>query len=371
MILGIDASNIRAGGGLTHLRELLSVARPSAHGIDRVHVWAGTDTLSALPKHPWLVANRDPLLDGSLAGRLAWQRFKSGRVMREAQCAIAFVPGGAYLGKFRPFVAMSQNLLPFQLAESRRFARRSARLRYAVLRRLHSATFREAAGVIFLTEAARVAVQSVTGPLRGRTIVISHGIAPRFFSPPRNRAAISPFRWLYVSTIAPYKHQVSVVKAVSGLRAAGFDLSLDLVGAAYGDELARLRQQIKSADPSGAYILYHGPEDYEHLAARYRHADGFVFASTCESMPCILVESMASGLPIACSDRSVMREVLGSGGVYFDAEDPPDIARAMARLMQDSSERMACAAEAFARAREFSWERCAEETLAFLTSVPR
>jgi len=43
----------------------------------------------------------------------------------------------------------------------------------------------------------------------------------------------------------------------------------------------------------------------------------------------ILVEAMASGLPIACSNRGPMPEVLGDAGVYFDPEDPHDIARAL------------------------------------------
>lgn len=39
MILGIDASNIRAGGGVTHLVELLRAANPSVHGFEKVIVW--------------------------------------------------------------------------------------------------------------------------------------------------------------------------------------------------------------------------------------------------------------------------------------------------------------------------------------------
>ena len=43
--MGIDASNLRESGGLTHLVELLRAADPSAHGIRQVMVWGGSKTL--------------------------------------------------------------------------------------------------------------------------------------------------------------------------------------------------------------------------------------------------------------------------------------------------------------------------------------
>ena len=50
MILGIDASNIRAGGGLTHLVEFLTHARPDDYGFIKVLVWAPGMVLSKLPE---------------------------------------------------------------------------------------------------------------------------------------------------------------------------------------------------------------------------------------------------------------------------------------------------------------------------------
>ena len=52
--LGIDATNIRDGGGVTHLVELLSAARPEVHGIERIVVWGSIATLTTLEDRPWL-----------------------------------------------------------------------------------------------------------------------------------------------------------------------------------------------------------------------------------------------------------------------------------------------------------------------------
>jgi len=86
-------------------------------------------------------------------------------------------------------------------------------------------------------------------------------------------------------------------------------------------------------------------------------------------MPNILLEAMASGLPIACSKRGPMPEMLGNAGIYFDPEQPVEIARALDFLMDSPSLREHCASLAYQQAQRYSWERCAGETFSFLTQV--
>ena len=108
---------------------------------------------------------------------------------------------------------------------------------------------------------------------------------------------------------------------------------------------------------------------YNELYKVYHQADAFVFASSCETFGQILLEAMASGLPIACSNRSAMPEVLGNAGIYFDPESPDQIADALTMLLKDHDLRAMLAQEAYDRAREYSWERCAKETFSFLAEV--
>jgi glycosyltransferase involved in cell wall biosynthesis len=124
-------------------------------------------------------------------------------------------------------------------------------------------------------------------------------------------------------------------------------------------------------DPSGAFLHYHDFVSFDLLPALYGSADAFVFASSCENMPNILLEAMASGLPIASSNRGPMSEVLGRAGLYFDPEQPTSIANAMERLMLDPALRQRCASTSFALSEAYSWERCARDTFAFLARVVR
>jgi hypothetical protein len=72
IIIGIDASNIRAGGGVTHLIELLKAAKPEKSNIKKFIVWGGSKTLGRIENQPWLEKVHHPYLDKSLIYRLFW-----------------------------------------------------------------------------------------------------------------------------------------------------------------------------------------------------------------------------------------------------------------------------------------------------------
>jgi len=121
MRLGIDASNIRDGGGVTHLVGLLREANPPVYGFSDVVVWSGRSTLSRIEDRPWLNKIHEPLLDGSFLKRLFWQLTILDRKICEEKCDALYVPGSTYAGSFRPYCAFSQNLLPFEWEEIRRY----------------------------------------------------------------------------------------------------------------------------------------------------------------------------------------------------------------------------------------------------------
>jgi glycosyltransferase involved in cell wall biosynthesis len=375
LIVGIDASNIRVGGGVTHLVELLKAANPSEHGFCQVVVWSGQATLSRIEDRPWLVKSHHPLLDKGLYHRTFWQLFRLSIMAKEAGCNVLFVPGGSSACNFQPTVAMSQNLLPFEWRELRRYGWSSLTLKMILLRWTQSRSFRQAHGLIFLTQYAKDVVMRKIKPISGEAIVVPHGINDRFFRPPREQASISrysidrPFRMLYVSIIDMYKHQWVVAEAVALLRRNGLPVKMDLVGPAYPAALKRLRRTMARVDPAGEFLHYAGAVAYPELQAMYADADLCVFASSCETFGQILTEAMSAGLPVACSNRSAMPELLGDAGVYFDPENPRDIARALRELIDSPELRTGKAKASFERAKNYSWERCARETFGFLADI--
>jgi len=378
MILGIDASNIRGGGGVTHIVELLRAATPQDYGFKQVIVWGGAATLARFEELPWLRKVHDHLLDSSLPYRLYWQRFVLDRALRREGCDVLFAPGGSVGCGFRPYVTMSQNMLPFEWNETRRYGKSWMFLKMLLLHQSQERTFLKASGMIFLTQYARDVVMHDQKYLCGKNnVIIPHGVDKRFLLSPRvqkNMGSYSiqkPFRILYISSVDMYKHQWHVVEAVAHLRQMRLNVTLQLVGDAYPPALKRLHQATSQYDHQGEFINYLGAVDYKSLHEIYHNADLFVFASSCENMPNILLEAMASGLPIACSNRGPMPEILGAGGEYFDPEKPKEIEGTLRKLIDDKVLRERCAWRAYTAAQGYSWKKCAQETFTFMADVSK
>lgn len=374
--LAIDASNISSGGGLTHLVQLLAAAEPARSSVKTVHLWTSSTTAQKLPKHDWLVLHSPRWCNAGLAHRLLGQQFQLAAMVKKIGCDVLFSPGGTLPAKCPvPMITMSQNMLPFEPDRAALFGRWSwMRLKMRLLRFSQGRSFRRSQGVIFLTQYAHDAILGALCGLRGSTAVIPHGIESRFVIPPRlqwfaRSFTDQPFRLLYVSIQMPYKHHLEVMNAVAQLRDHGLAVTLHMVGAKAGVYGEAVRCKRMELDPDQTFLQDVGHVDFERLHDLYRQADAFIFASSCENLPNILIEAMAAGLPIACSNRGPMPEVLADAGVYFDPESPKSIEKAIAKLAEDADLRTDLAKRAWMRAQEYSWERCARETFDFVSNV--
>ena len=379
LTLGIDASNIRAGGGVTHLRELLLSATPGTANVEKIVLWGGQRTLQRLPNKEWIAKIHVSALDHSLLCRVVWQQFQLPHELQKSGCDVLLAPGGTLpLHPSVPTITMSQNMLPFEPLESARFGvLTKMRAKMALLHQGQRRSMERADGLIFLTKYAQETVLSQLDHRPESLAIIPHGIGEQFFaknlvSGSQGRySARRPFRILYVSIVDVYKHQWQVAEAVAFLRREGLPVTVDFVGPAYPPALVRFTGVINNLDPEGVFLHYLGAKPFEELPGLYRQADAFVFASSCENLPNILIEAMASGLPIACSNLGPMPEVLGDAGLYFHPERPAEIAAALRQLFEQPQLRLHLAQAALARSKRFSWEQCAKETFSFVAQVFR
>lgn len=360
-----------SGGFCQHLRGILASSRVPA---DIEVVILGSDELFhalgplaenvSFYKAP-NIANMSKLMD------ITWWLHVFPSVLRQVSPHVIFDPNGYMPISYAdiPSVAMSQNLLPFDIREIMRYAPHKFAMQLLLSRMRHARAFKKAAGVIFVSEYSRNQIMRAVSHIEQST-VIYHGIDSYFMLPePRAHILHEPIHLLYVSSIHLYKHHASVVKAVQLMRdRLHYDIRLSLIGGGEPIAMRRLEEQISKLNAT-SYVQRLGKLSIEAVRDAYQSADIFVFASSCEVFGLAVLEAMGMSLPIACSNRGAMSEFLKDGGVYFDPEESDSIASAISLLITNAEKRQQCAYNAWNNAREYSWQRCSEDTFAFLRAV--
>lgn len=372
IVVGVDASRNRSGGAKAHLIGLIARGDPREYGIRQVHLWAYESLLDAVPDQSWLIKHCPPSLEKSLLRQVLWQIFQLPAEARVAGCGIMLNTDAGSMSSVSPSVTMSRDMLSYEPGEIERYGWSKSRLRLVLLRYIQNRSLRRSDGAVFLTNHAAKVIQQSCGTL-SRVGLIPHGVGQNFqeltHTLPWPDNGERPIRLLYISNAAWYKHQWMVIRAVEKLRNEGVNVILTLVGGGSGPAQQKLRRQMALSDPRGEFVTQKEFVPQADLPGYLAEADIFVFASSCENMPNTLVEAMAAGLPIACSRRGPMPEVLEGGGEYFDPEEPESIATALRKLIEDSDLRKRLAFRGKALAARYSWERCARETWSFIAET--
>jgi len=120
---------------------------------------------------------------------------------------------------------------------------------------------------------------------------------------------------------------------------------------------------------SGGNVIVTGPLPGDELAALVKLSFLCVVPSLYEGFCLPMIEAMACGVPTIAANASCLPEVYGNSLLYFDPKSVDDITDKMIRTMEDDELRLRIARAGQERTLQFSWERCAQETLDVLLSA--
>lgn len=376
MILGIDCSVSPSGGGRRHLQELFTNFDVNRHRFKKIKLWASKIYLDSLPDYPWLIKMTHPFLDGNYVYKLIWRFFIRDKSINN-QVDILFSPFGTYTGKVKPYVSMSRNMLIFDKIERNRFFISLTWLKLITLYFIQKKSFKNADGIIFISSYARNYISKVIDLNNKLSVIINHGISKTFDIKPREQFPIEkyseekPYRILFLSSIWVYKHPLKLLKAIEILYKKGYPIHLNIVGDNAQKEIGdALEAEIHILSREyGNFITWHKDVKLGEVQKHYINNDMFIFTSTCENMPNILIEAMASGLPICCSNFPPMPEFLEDAGVYIDPLNVNQIALTIEKLLLNPQLRTSISEKSYSLSKKFSWDKCTDETFNFLYTI--
>lgn len=191
----------------------------------------------------------------------------------------------------------------------------------------------------------------------GRVVVIPPGVSP---SQPGD-SGLEPGYLLHIGTLEPRKNLVRLIDALRRLPGQRLVLAGNV---GWSDE--PIRTAIAGA---GEQVVALGFVSDGDLHALLRDAALLVHPSLYEGFGLPLVEALAAGIPVACSDIPVFREVAGDAAVFFDPFDPAAIADTVEGLLRDAGARDRLAAAGPARAARYTWPAAADRLLTTLRSA--
>jgi glycosyltransferase involved in cell wall biosynthesis len=130
-----------------------------------------------------------------------------------------------------------------------------------------------------------------------------------------------------------------------------------------GGAFSQVERELMSSLGIAAQQLRQQSGSDSDLANLYCAAAALVYPSRYEGFGIPPLEAMSLDCPVVCSRASSIPEVVGDAGEYFDPDDPASIRAAIENLLQSTGRQAMLRAAGRARGRDFSWDRCARETL--------
>lgn len=306
--------------------------------------------------------------------RRTWKRVLFPYAVRRLNADAVFlpVPGPVYFKTARLAVTV-HDIIPFVFhSDSYSWRERELKSHYA-------SSIRRADLILTDSNYSRGDISSRFGIPDARIIVAPLGFDRNLFNTsPVNqpeaksvlsRHSITKPYILHVGEFSVRKNLARLVRAYRDVLNHANTLSLQLVLCGKSrPELSDLVRVIGESNLREKVIIVRGPSNLE-LVTLYKSALACVVPSLYEGFGLPLLEAMACGLPVMCSNRTSLPEIGGDAVIYFDPESEDDMSSVIEEVVSRPDLREQLSRKGLERAQQFSWEKCATVTLGALRDL--
>ena len=174
---------------------------------------------------------------------------------------------------------------------------------------------------------------------------------------------------LVVSDIYIQKNIHNLLLALAKIQSKFPTVKLKIAGSPIDTDYLKSLDMIIEENNLHEAVEFLGRKNPRELVLLYQKCQIFIFPSTIETFGNPLLEAMACGAPIACSNTAAMPEIAKDAALYFNPAEPDDIARKIIQLTEDKALLESLSKKSLARAELFSWAVTAEKTIEVIKST--
>lgn len=370
MRIAINALSAKTGGGVTYLNRLIYYLR-EVDDHTEYYIFVTRDNRMKIIAFESLRFHVIEVHIMSLLYRLLYEQFALPILLKQLDIDVVYAPV-----EIAPLLAPCSVVLGIQNANvyykteiKRSLAERT---KFWILRQLAKLSSRKASRIIFVSNTACKDIAAKLGANPAKTRAIHHGVELDKFHKAKlienptfiDQTIASKKYILCLSALARHKNIETLIKAYAALDGKIQDqYKLVIAGnktASYGNELTALVQELNL----DGKVIFTGGIPYEDVPSLYQRASLFVLPSYLETFGIPLIEAMAAEVPVIAANASAIPEVVGGAGVLFDPKDPDDLREKIEEVLSNQDLYEELIQKGLERAKTFSWEKCAKETLA-------
>jgi glycosyltransferase involved in cell wall biosynthesis len=356
--IGVNALYLLPGGvGGTeiYLRQLLR-ALADIESPHQYHIFTNRETGSDLvPRSAQFEHCPQPVAAVNRASRILYEQFRLPGALHRQKIDVLLNPGYT-----APFLTSVPSVTVFHDLQHIRHPQHFRRFDLLFWHLLLWQAARTSRHLIAVSQATRRDLLAHYHLSSDFVSVVTHGVEPEFFSLVRRQDDERPYV-LCVSTLHPHKNLVRLVRVFAQLRARHPQLRLVLAGMR-GFYAEQIEEEIFDTGLAGSVEIT-GWIAREHLYELYRRAAVFVYPSTFEGFGMPVLEALATGLPVACSDIPPLREFAGDAALFFHPERDEEMLASLDLLLSDAELANRLSTAGPERAQHFTWQAAARATI--------
>lgn len=262
-----------------------------------------------------------------------------------------------------PFVATIHDLIHFEFGEYKPFPGALILLKHQLRR-----VFKKSAAVIAVSQSTRQSCVRMFNASESKIRVIYEAAEEGLAVSQGRPEGLEACKYLLcVGSVREHKNIHGILSAYEFIRHDHPEIKLVVLGKLDSRFESKHGFLKRLSDNPG--IIHVGNADDRQLMKYYQHAECLIAASFVEGFGLPVIEAMMCGTPCAVSKDTSLAEVAGDAALTFDPYDSRNIADTVLRILSDSDLNSRLRKSGIQRAAQFSWKKCADETLALYDKV--